>query len=357
MGLAESHLVNQTLIERRGTHFNAQRSDNELLSALRKEILWLTFGADVNLIRRWNPLRPLAHWYYNRRMNRYISRELESRFADHQKVAEAEGVKRRKSKTIIDLALDKYLEEQKSPNVTKCMDANFKRFAISQMKVFILAGHDTTSSTLCYIFYLLSITPSALERVRAEHDKTFGIDYGRVQSIIISNPHILNQLPYTLAVIKETMRLFPAGSTTRQGDPGFSLTEDGHQYPTEDCIVWSLHQLIHREPLYWPQPDTFLPERWLVSNDDPLYPVKGAYRPFEFGPRNCIGQELAMLEIKLVMAMTIREFDITTAFQEFEQVNGIKGPCTVNGEIAYQSLDGTNRPRDGFPCRITAAVR
>lgn len=344
-------------MKRRDTHFNAQRSENELVSALRKQILWLTFGAEVNPIRRWNPLRALAHWHYSRRINRYISRELESRFAYHQKVGEVEGVKRRKSRTIIDLALDKYLEEQRGPDVIDSMDATFKKFAISQMKVFILAGHDTTSSTLCYVFYLLSISPPALERVRAEHDEAFGIDPSRVQSIIIDNPHILNQLTYTLAVIKETMRLFPAASSTRQGDPGFSLTDDGHQYPTEDCIVWSLHQLIHREPLYWPQPDSFLPERWLVSNDDPLHPVKGAYRPFEFGPRNCIGQELAMLEIKLVMAMTIREFNITTAFQEFERVNGIKGPCTVNGEIAYQSLDGTNRPRDGFPCRITAAVR
>lgn len=290
-------------------------------------------------------------------MNRYISRELESRFKYHQKISEAEGVKRHKSKAIIDLALDKYLEELRGPNVTNRMDATFKKFAISQMRVFILAGHDTTSSTLCYIFYLLPITPSALERIRAEHDKVFGADLHRVPSIITDNPHILNQLSYTLAVVKETMRLFPASSSTRQGDPGFSLTHDGHQYLTEDSIVLSLHQLIHREPLYWPQPDTFLPERWLFPNDDPLHPVKGAYRPFEFGPRNCIGQEMAMLEIKLVMAMTIREFDITTAFQDFEQANGIKGPCAVNGEVAYQSLDGTNRPRDGFPCRITSTGR
>ena len=79
--------------------------------------------------------------------------------------------------------------------------------------------------------------------------------------IIIDNPHILNQLPYTVAVIKETMRLFLAASSIRQGDPESSLTEDSHQYPTEDCTVWSLHQLIHREPLYWPQPGTFIPER------------------------------------------------------------------------------------------------
>lgn len=340
-----------------GTHFNAQRSEHEFVSAFRKQIRWLSFGAQFNPIQRYNPLRPLAHWYYNRRTNGYISRELDNRFAYHHRGGEAEGGKRHKSKTVIDLALDKYLEEQRVPQAMDSMDPTFKKFAISQMKVFILAGHDTTSSTLCYMYYLLSITPSALERIRAEHDEVLGTDLTQVQSMIIDNPHILNRLSYTLAVIKETLRLFPPASSIRQGDHGFSLTDGAQQYPTECCNVWSLHQLIQREPLYWPQPDTFLPERWLVSSDDPLYPVKGAYRPFEFGPRNCIGQELAMLEIKLVMAMTIREFNITTTFQEFEQVNGIKGPCTVNGEIAYQIMDGTNRPRDGFPCRITKVVR
>lgn len=290
-------------------------------------------------------------------MDRYISRELESRFASYQETVETNDIKRRKSKTIVDLALDTYLEEQTGTDVVNEMDATFKKFAISQMKIFVLAGHDTTSSTLCYIYYLLSTSPSALERVRAEHTFVFGSNLDQTSSLITSNPYILNQLPYTLAVIKEALRLFPAGSSTRDGDASFALTDDGQHYPTEGCIVWSLHQAIHREPLYWPQPDTFRPERWLVQPDDPLYPVKGAFRPFEFGPRNCIGQELAMLEIKLVMVMTIREFDIRATFEEWEAVNGRKGPNMVNGEIAYQSLEGTNRPRDGFPCRVTAAVR
>jgi sterigmatocystin biosynthesis cytochrome P450 monooxygenase len=149
----------------RDTLFNAQRSQNELVSALRKQILWLTFGVEANPIQRWNPVRPLAHWHYSRRIDRYLSRELESRFAYHQKVDKFEGVKRPESKTIIDLALDKYSKEQSKPNIIDGMDSTFKNFAISQIKVFILAGHDTTSSTLCYVFYILSINRSALERI------------------------------------------------------------------------------------------------------------------------------------------------------------------------------------------------
>ena len=58
-----------------------------------------------------------------------------------------------------------------------------------------------------------------------------------------------------------------------------------------------------------------------------------------------------------MMVMTLRRFKITGAFKEWEEAHGMSGPDTVDGEIAYQSLDGTNRPRDGFPCRVTISVR
>lgn len=60
-----------------------------------------------------------------------------------------------------------------------------------------------------------------------------------------------------------------------------------------------------------------------------------------------------MLEMKLTLAMTIRKFDFSARFEEWEQINRRKGPKTINGESAYQILDGTNRPRNGFPCRVT----
>lgn len=326
---------------------------NEFVSALRAQIRWLSFGAEMNPFQRWNPIRPLVHWYYTRLLDRYMGRELEHRLTAHQDSGETGGAGGGRSKTVIDLALDKYLEEQPNSKATRSMDATFKKFAISQMKVFVLAGHDTTSSTLCYIFHLLSSHPLALQRVRAEHDEIFGSDPSQAEAAIIENPHALKQLPFTVAVIKEAMRLFPAASSTRNGEPGFSLVEDGREYPTDGCIVWSLHQAIHREPLYWPEPDTFIPERWLVPKGDPLYPVKGAWRGFEFGPRNCIGQELAMLEIKIVMVMTLREFNIKPSYGEWDQVRGKPGPRTVSGERAYQVLNGTTRPADGFPCRVT----
>ena len=309
----------------------------------------------MNPFIRWNPVRPLFQGYYIWRMNRYMSRQLENCFTAHQDLTV--GDKHDAYRTVVNLALNEYLKEQPGSNAVRCLDADFKRFAVSQMKVFILAGHDTTSATLCYVYYTLSRNPSALQRVRAEHDDIFGSDITQTTAAITENPYALNNLPFTLAVIKETLRLFPPSSATREGEPGFSLTQDGRQYPTEGFTIWCSHQGIHREPLYWPQPDSFIPERWLVSDGDPLHPIKGAWRPFEWGPRNCIGQELALLELKIAMVMTLRNFNITASYDTWDHVHRTKEPRTVNNERAYYAMKGTTRPVDGFPSKVTVVTR
>ena len=165
------------------------------------------------------------------------------------------------------------------------MDNTFKRFAISQVKLFLFSEHNTTSSMMCYVLYLLSIHPWALERVRDEHTKLLGFDAAQRIKRLSEDSFLLNRLPYTLAVIKETMRLYPVVSSTRGGEPEFYVKYDeGRLHPTERFMVWSDSQYIRRDPAYWPQPDDFLPDRWLVPAGDPLYPVKGGYRPFEFRP-------------------------------------------------------------------------
>lgn len=94
-----------------------------------------------------------------------------------------------------------------------------------------------------------------------------------------------------------------------------------------------------------------------MSEGDPLYPVKGAWRPFEHGPRNCIGQEVAMMESKVIVACTVRMFEVRPGYAEWDSLRGRgsgemgKG-MEVAGERAYQVLVGSAKPREGMPARV-----
>ncbi|TVY23575.1 Cytochrome P450 monooxygenase [Lachnellula hyalina] len=282
-------------------------------------------------------------WWNNRRMLQYIHRELDSRFKT--KHTQSEVTKKVRSKTIIDLALVNYLIGNTQNNSTNAMNTIFRDISTSQIRTFVFAGHDSTSSTMCYAFHLLSKHPTARHQLIAEHDR------------MSENPNLLNQLPYTLAVIKEALRLYPPASSTRSGELGhFILGSNGVQLPTDGFLVWSNAYAIHRDEKYWPEPDSFLPERWLANEGDRLYPLKGGFRPFEFGPRNCIGQELAMLELKIVLTITAREFDIKSVYDEWDRLHPTKALKTLNGDRAYQILSGSAHPSDGLPCRVTSAT-
>ncbi|KAK4695417.1 hypothetical protein P7C71_g2337, partial [Lecanoromycetidae sp. Uapishka_2] len=193
-----------------------------------------------------------------------------------------------------------------------------------------------------------------MRKVRAEYDDVFGVNVQQTAQRIKDDPYLLNKLPYSVAIIKEILRLYPPASSVRQGVPGFFLHHDGKQYPTEGFMVWPVSHALHRSPDYWPEPDEFIPERWLAKEGDPLFPVKGAWRPFEFGPRTCIGVELAMIETKVIMVLMLRQFDTQVAYEEIDKRNRRVGLTkTPEGERAYQVLIATAKPVDGMPARVT----
>ncbi len=312
---------------------SSQSKPNHLTTALRSQLSWCTTGAETNPFEHLNMVRSIVHAYNTYRIDSYISRELESRYDAVQQKA--------RSKSVVDLALKSYLAEQPTEQKTTAMDSTLKAFVRSQIKLFLLAGHDTTSATAVYIFYLLSEYPSILACVREEHTNIFGSDVDATRSILASKPQLLNQLPLTLAVIKEALRLFPQAPTARAGQPSYYLFgEAGVQFPTEGCLVWGNHHGIHHNPRYWPRVEEFVPERWLVPEGDVLYPTKDAWRGFERGPRNCIGQELALTELKIMLVMTLREFEIVDAYAEWDARKGRRKTPNVNGERAFQIIRG-----------------
>lgn len=322
---------------------------------MRNQVRWLSFGNEANLFERYHPLRPIMRWWNDRKMKRYISHQLDLRFESSG--GKIEVAKQDRNKTIVDLALDTYRNEMVPGKPFSPLDPEFRDFATSQIRTFVFAGHDSTGSAICYAFHLLSTNPSARRLLISEHDRVLGPDLDRASAAISAHPHLLNQLPYTLAVVKEALRLYPPASSTRSGEPDCFITDpNGRQLPTDGFLVWSNSYAIHRDPHLWPEPDRFFPERWLVEESDRLYPRKGAFRPFEFGPRNCIGQELAMLELRLILVMTARGFEVQSVYDEWDRLNPTNGTKTMNGDRAYQILSGAAHPSDGLPCRVSLAA-
>lgn len=194
-----------------------------------------------------------------------------------------------------------------------------------------------------------------MAKLRAEHDEILGPDKTNAARVLTESPVLLNNLRYTLAVIKETLRLFPVVSSPRMGQQSFILTNSSNRhFPTEKCLVWAVHHGLHYNPLWWNRVDEFLPERFLNGADrgENFRPLKNAWRPFELGPRACVGTELALAEVKIMLTLTAREFNIEEVYAEWDELHQPKGVKTVDGERVYQIQLGNAHPADGFPARM-----
>jgi cytochrome P450 len=347
-----------------------QRGENEMITAFREQVhLIPNEGSQAPLKMYW-PSGIYRRWRNGRIMNAYLGKVLEERFAKDQPISNgAPGQKKQRKRVIIDLALEEYRSQQADAEKGQTkpgskIDDEFKQAAITQIRTFIFAGHDTTSSTICYAIHMLQKHPESLARIRKEHDEILGSVEDTPQ-VIKNDPHIVNRLEYTMCVIRETLRLWPAASSTRTGDPGFMLYDPktGEALPTEDILVWIVHYCQHRNPEIWGESaTTFDPSRFLPENAAML--PEGAWRPFEKGPRNCIGQDLALLEARIILALVVRRFEFQTALDSLDELKNDGSFYAkdesfrtgklqdVDGEELYPILLGTAKPREGMPCRV-----
>ena len=191
----------------------------------------------------------------------------------------------------------------------------------------LLAGEDTTANTLAWMLYLLSRNPQALERARSEVLGVFG-DEGEITH------QGLAQLDFVEACAHETMRLKPVAPFI-----GLELQRDtviADIDVPKGTVIWAVmrHDSVRAE--HFPEPQVFRPERWLADGG-PGQAASSAKRvsmPFGGGPRVCPGRYLALLEMKMCMAMLLQRFDIDTI-------------STPDGAEAREVLEFTMRP-DGL---------
>lgn len=165
-----------------------------------------------------------------------------------------------------------------------------------EVTTFLGAGSETTAVTLAWTWYLLSTHPAVDRQLRAELAAVLG---GRTPTA-----EDLPHLPYTRMVIEEALRLYPpAWGMSRQalGDD----TIGGYPIPANSLVTLSPY-VTHRLAAFWENPEGFDPERFTPerSAGRPRY----AYFPFGGGPRQCIGNEFALMEAQLVVATVAQRY-------------------------------------------------
>lgn len=165
-----------------------------------------------------------------------------------------------------------------------------------EVMTLLLAGHETTSNALTWMWYLLSQHPDVEARLHAELSTVLGGNLPTVDT--------LSDLKYTHMVIEEALRLYPPAF----GFGRKAIGEDvlGGYYVPANTFIWLSPYITHRHPDFWERPEEFDPERFTPERaaGRPHF----AHFPFGGGPRLCIGSNLAMMEAQLITATIAQRY-------------------------------------------------
>ena len=179
----------------------------------------------------------------------------------------------------------------------KLTDAELK----DELMTLLFAGHETTASMLSWAFYEVLRHPSVLQKLREELEQK-GADL---------IPLEIAKLPYLNAVCQEVLRMYPVLAFLFPRITKKPMKIMGYEFEPETWLAISMYLVHHREDLY-PEPEKFEPERFLERQYS-CY----EYFPFGGGSRRCLGYALAQLEMKLVLAKIISQYELTLASKKF----------------------------------------
>ncbi|NXH30963.1 CP46A hydroxylase, partial [Myiagra hebetior] len=188
---------------------------------------------------------------------------------------------------------------------------------------FFVAGHETSANQMTFTVMALGQHPEILERAQAEVDEVLGakrdVDY-----------EDLGKLTYLSQVLKESLRLYPPVSGTLRRLEKEQVI-NGIRIPANTTVFLNTY-IMGRMEKFFKDPLTFDPDRFSKDAPKPYY----CYFPFSLGPRSCIGQVFAQMEVKVVMAKLLQRFEIQLVpGQRFQLVEA-----------------GTLKPLDGVICKL-----
>ena len=200
------------------------------------------------------------------------------------------------------------------------------QFIRDNILTLFFAGHETTANTLVWALHYLALHPRVLEKLQAEVDSVLD---GRSPTLAD-----LRNLPYTLMVIKETMRIEPTVAIIPRALVGD--VELGGYRLEKNSVVFIPPYVVHHDPRWWSDPEKFDPSRFSEAKEPDI--PKYAYLPFGGGPRICIGNHFSLMEAQVLLAMIIRRYQLSHS---------------PNSKIV-PIRQVTTFPKDGMPMIVSA---
>ena len=206
-----------------------------------------------------------------------------------------------------------------------------------EIMTLMLAGHETTANLLAWTWAELARTPDVRERLEVELDTVLGERAPTYAD--------LPRLPYTLAILEESLRLYPPAYVVAR-EAKRALTIGEAKIEPRDVVLVAI-RAMQRRPDYWPDPDRFDPTRFLGDSAGARGRRVG-YLPFGAGPRVCIGNHFALAEAQLILATWAQRF-------RFRLVR--PGPIDPEPLVTLRPLGGVHvvvEPRAPRPDRVAS---
>lgn len=190
--------------------------------------------------------------------------------------------------------------------------------------ILLVAGHETSAVAMSWAWYLIATHPEIEMKLLQSVEESIGNNDPTFEG--------LRDLGYTLQILEETMRLYPPAWLTDREPVEDDVFEGVRIEKNHDilCLIYG----VHHNPKYWENPEKFDPERFNTKSKETHIPF--SYMPFGGGPRLCIGNNFALMEMQFVLAMLIRRYKIEVMPDQQIEINPLV----------------TLRPRYGIKVRV-----
>jgi benzoate 4-monooxygenase len=178
----------------------------------------------------------------------------------------------------------------------------------------LIAGSDTTSNTSCALLYWVLHTPGVIQKLQKE------LDAAIPNEIEVPGYNSVKDLKYMQNVINETLRIHSTSSLglPRLVPPGDGIDILGHHFPPYTVLSVPAYTIHHSKEIWGEDADEFVPDRW----DRITEKQKNAFIPFSYGPRSCVGRNVAEMELALIVATVFKRYEFELYTQELETREG-----------------------------------